>query len=140
MMLVFRILTGVLFVSSAVLAHSPLLPRPQQIRYGSGKLPLKGLNVRLSANAAGEDRFAANELAAILSARCSIPVRIAEHSDGSETSIVLKRIGAVGDLPLPGERPGPDSREAYRLTIRPDGGVIEASSSAGLYYAVQTLR
>jgi hexosaminidase len=140
MMLVFRILIGVLFVSSTALAHSPLLPRPQQIRYGPGKLPLTGLNIRLSANAAGEDRFAATELAAILSARCSTPVRIAENSNGSQTSIVLKRTGAVGDLPLPGERPGPDSREAYRLTIRPDGGVIEASSSAGLYYAVQTVR
>jgi hexosaminidase len=139
-MLYFRITMGALLLTSTALAHSPLLPRPQHIRYASGKLPLKGLNIRLPVNSAEEDRFAASELAAILSARCSTPVRIAEHSNGSETSIVLKRSGSVADLPLPGEQPGPDSREAYRLKITPSGGGIEASSSAGLYYAVQTLR
>jgi hexosaminidase len=121
-------------------AHSPLLPKPQQIQYGPGQLPLQGLHIRLAGDAAAEDRFAASELAAILSARCTTPIPIAESPDGPGPSIVLKRTGPVASLPLPGERPGPDSREAYRLKITPGGGEIEAISSAGLYYAVQTLR
>lgn len=121
-------------------AHAPLLPKPQQIHYGSGYLPVAGLHIRLTGDAAGEDRFAAKELAAILSARCSIAIPVAETLDGPGPSIVLNRTGAVAALPLPGERSGPDSRESYRLKITSKGGEIQANSSAGLYYAVQTLR
>ncbi|MGI8959913.1 MAG: beta-N-acetylhexosaminidase [Bryobacteraceae bacterium] len=137
-MLCLRVSICVLFCTSVAIAHSPLLPKPQQIQYGSGQLALKGLNICLAAGGAEEDRFAANELAAMLSARSSAPISIVEHPSGP--CIVLKRTGPVADLPLPGERPGPDSREAYRLKITPSGGEIEASSSAGVYYGVQTLR
>src|SRR5579864_9462121 len=134
------LLMCVLCCSSLAAAHSPLLPKPQQIQYGPGHLPLRGLHIRLAGNVADEDRFAASELAAILSARCATLVTIAEGPDSPGPSIVLKRTGPVASLPLPGERPAPDSREAYRLKITPAGGEIEATSSAGLYYAVQTLR
>jgi hexosaminidase len=140
MLLHSRLLIWVLCCTSVAAAHSPLLPKPQQIQYGTGRLALRGLHIRLAGNAADEDRFAASELAAILSARCTTPIPIAESPDGPGPSLVLKRTGPVASLPLPGERPGPDSREAYRLTIAPAGGEIEATSSAGLYYAVQTLR
>jgi hypothetical protein len=120
-------------------AHSPLLPKPQQIQYGPGRLPLRGLHIGLAGNVADEDRFAASELASILSARSTTLIRIAESPDGPGPSILLKRTGPVASLPLPGERPGPDSREAYRLKITALGGEIEATSSAGLYYGVQTL-
>jgi hexosaminidase len=136
----FRILTFALCCAGHAAAHSPLLPKPQQIRYGPGRLPLCGVHVRLPGNAAGEDRFAANELAAILSSRCITPVPVAETVEGPGPSIILQRAGPVAGLPLPGEQPGPDSRESYRLKITPEGGKIQASSSAGLYYAVQTLR
>ena len=135
-----RLLISVLCCTAIAAAHSPLLPKPQRIQYGSGRLPLRGLHIRLAGDAAAEDRFAASELAAILSARCTTPIPIAESPDGPGPSIVLKRTGPVASLPLTGERPGPDSREAYRLKIEPGGGEIEAVSSAGLYYAVQTLR
>ncbi len=139
MLLHSRLLLWVLCTSVAA-AHSPLLPKPQQVQYGPGQLPLRVLHIRLAGNVADEDRFAASELAAILSARCTTPIPIAESPDGPGPSIVLKRTGPVASLPMPGERPGPDSREAYRLQITATGGEIEAISSAGLYYAVQTLR
>jgi hypothetical protein len=43
--------------------------------------------------------------------------------------------------PLPGDREqtGPGSREAYQLRITAGGGEVRARSSAGLYYAVETL-
>jgi hexosaminidase len=135
-----RILIWLLSCAGMAAAHSPLLPKPQQIQYGPGRLPLRDLHIRLAGNPADEDRFAASELAAILSARSTTPIPIAESSDGPGPSIVLKRSGSVANLPMPGERPGPDSREAYRLKITPAGGEIQAISSAGLYYAVQTLR
>ena len=125
------------FLPDLSAAHSPLLPKPQQVRYGSGQLPLKSLSIRLSPDAADEDRFAAAELSRILSARCHTPVPIA---DAAAPSILLKRTGPVAPLPAPDEKPGPDSRESYQLRITPSGGEVVANSSAGLYYAVQTLR
>ena len=140
MLLRFRLLISVLCCASMAGAHSPLLPKPQNIQYGPGQLPLCGLHIRLAGDAAVEDRFAASELAAVLSARCATPMPIAKILDGPGPSLVFKRTGPIAGLPIPGERPGPDSREAYRLKITPGGGEVEAISSAGLYYAVQTLR
>jgi len=132
-----RILIWILCCTGVAAAHSPLLPKPQHIEYGPGRLPLQGLHIRLAVGAADEDRFAATELAGILSAHCPTPISIAE-SPGP--SLLLKRNGPVASLPVPGEQPGPGSREAYRLKVTPEGAEIEAPSSAGLYYAVQTVR
>jgi len=45
----------------------------------------------------------------------------------------------VAALPVPGEHPGPESREAYAIQVTPGGVNIEGRSSAALYYAAQTL-
>jgi len=54
-------------------------------------------------------------------------------------SIRLERTGEIDALPAPNEMPGPDSREAYTLTVARDGVSINARSSAGVFYGVQTL-
>ena len=118
--------------------HNRLLPRPQQVRYGSGRLPVRGLSIRFASAPSAEDRFAAETLARFLSDRAQAPTSISE--DGrSERVIVLNRTGAVDPLPVFGESPGPDSREAYQLEVTAQGGEIRAKSSAGLFYGVQTL-
>jgi hypothetical protein len=131
---------GKFWCAGVMWAHSPLLPNPQQIQYAPGHLPLCGLHIRVAHNPADEDLFAAHELAAMLSKHCLATIPVAETLDGPGPSVILKRTGPVASLPLPGERPGPASRESYRVKITPVGGEIEAISSAGLYYAVQTLR
>jgi hypothetical protein len=118
--------------------HHPLLPRTQEIHYGAGELPLRGLGICFASSPASEDRFAANELSNALSARAegSIPVR---EANSCTHGILLKRTGGIDPLPVPGEQPGPDSREAYSLNVTAEGVTASARSSAGLYYAVQTL-
>src|SRR5207249_5319534 len=75
-------------------AHKPILPRPQQIEYGSGRLPLRGVSVSLGSTAGAEDRFAANELSSALSlvAGTTIPVVAgpvpAGHSPASRITLV----------------------------------------------------
>ncbi len=86
-----------------------------------------------------EDRFAAEQLSAILSESLGRPVPVVE-AEGEGKSILLNRTGNVDPLPVPGERTGPESREAYTLRITPEGAQIKSRSSAGLYYAVQTIR
>jgi hypothetical protein len=118
--------------------HKTLLPRPRKIQYGSARVPVRGLRVRPPANASAEDRFAARELANFLSDRAMIEVSVSE-SPSSAGTITLVRTGDIDPLPVPGERPGPDSREAYSLSATKDGVEIKARSSAGLYYGIQTL-
>lgn len=117
---------------------NPLMPRPQEVHFGTGTLSVRGMAICLAATPSAEDRFAAQELSHALSARAeaSIPVR-----DGGpcEHGILLERTGGIDALPLPGEHPGPDSREAYSLQVTADGVKASARSSAGLFYAVQTL-
>ena len=125
-------------LAAASAAHSPLLPRPQQVQYESGALPLQGLSIRFAASPTPEDRFAAEQLAARLSAvsQTQIPIR---KTKASGRAILLNRTGTGAALPGDKESTGPDSREAYSLKITPKGAEIRASSSAGLFYGVQTL-
>ena len=125
-------------LATASAAHSPLLPRPQQVQYESGTLPLRGLSIRFAAPPTAEDRFAAEQLASRLSAigQTQIPIR---KGKASGTAILLSRTGAGAALPGDNESTGPDSREAYSLQVTPKGAEIRAASSAGLFYGVQTL-
>jgi hypothetical protein len=56
-------------------------------------------------------------------------------------TIVLDRVGATDQpLALPGDLPGPHSKEAYDLSVTEHGVRIHAQSSAGIFYGIQTLR
>jgi hexosaminidase len=121
----------------AVAQHNVLLPQPQQVHYGPGKLRVRGLGIRLLAEPSAEDRFAASQLSNCLSGVAEEPVRVSQGETGV-AQIVLKRTGDISALPLPGEHPGPTSREAYTLKLMPERGEIQAVSSAGLFYGVET--
>jgi len=120
-------------------AHSPLVPRPQQIHYGNGRLALKGITISFGSSPAQEDRFAANELASALAEVIADPVPVV-NSGTSASGIVFYRTGGVDALPGPDDRAGQDSRESYTLRIAGKSAEVRARSSAGLYYAVQTIR
>jgi len=133
------LLTLLVLAIPLMAAHRPLVPRPQQIRYGDGRLTLKGIAVSLGPSAAPEDRFAAGELASALAEITAERVPVVNNGPAAHT-IALHRTGAVDPLPGPDDRPSPDSREAYILRISSNGAEISARSSAGLYYAVETIR
>jgi hypothetical protein len=135
LLLTFSFFTQVLLCGGA---HNPLLPRPQEIKYGTSRLPLAGLQIGFASTPTEQDRFAAEELASGLSSRAQIGVEISEGIP-RRGWIVLRRTGSGPDLPQPGEHAGPDSREAYTLKVTSEGAEIGANSSAGLFYGVQTL-
>ena len=118
--------------------HPALLPQPQQIAYGEGKLSLQGLQVSLPPDAGSEDTFAAQRLSTCLTTRGGEAISIT-NGQTSGPEIRLRRTGAVHALPQPGETPGPRSRESYSILIDSRGGQVEAQSSAGLFYGVETL-
>jgi hypothetical protein len=120
-------------------AHSPLLPTPQQIKYGDGRLALKDVSLSFASAPLAEDLFAADHLAAALGelTGATVPIATGRATAGS---IVFTRTGEVSPLPGADDQAGPASRESYELRITPTGGEVRARSSAGLYYAALTLR
>ena len=64
-------------VATALADHNALLPRPQQVQYGSGTTVLQGLSVRFTSEPSTEDLFAAEQLASRLSAIGQTKVEIA---------------------------------------------------------------
>jgi hexosaminidase len=133
----FGLLISILSVSAA--DHNPILPQPQKIVYGNGQLALKGLTIGFTAIPMAEDKFAALTLAEIISKITTTNILVQE-SPGISASIIFERTGSVDPLPVPGEKPGPGSRESYRIKVTRGNIRITARSSAGLFYGVQTLR
>jgi hexosaminidase len=131
---------GILFLSSAAFAaeHRPLLPQPQSLKYEPGQLQLNGLTIQLNAESTEEDRFAAATLADGIAKQTGVKFATGASTEAG-SHILLNRTGSVDALPIPGEKPGPDSREAYHLTINAKGIEITGHSSAAIYYGVQTL-
>ncbi len=126
-----------LFLSLSVHAqHRALLPQPQKLDYGSHVVSLVGASVVLPDPLAPEDEFAGEQLAGGISHITGSEVPLTPNHTGLK--IILKRTGAVDALPAMDEKPGPDSRESYQITIHPNEARIEAKSSAGLYYGVET--
>ncbi|HKR27112.1 MAG TPA: glycoside hydrolase family 20 zincin-like fold domain-containing protein [Acidobacteriaceae bacterium] len=113
--------------------HSPLLPAPVKVQYGAGYLDLADVCIASITNSAPEDTYALTAL--IDGARGAVST----CAEQQKNSIQLKRSGPVAPLPVPGETPGPNSREAYTIEISADGVVVTGHSSAGEYYGVQTL-
>ncbi len=136
-------ITGILAAPVALCAgHNPLVPRPQEIHYGAGSISLRGMKISFSAPPTEEDRFAAEDLSSFLYERTGL--RLSLESYGEKASeprlIVLERVGSADPLAVPGESPGPNSREAYNLTVSAQGIKIHARSSAGIFYGIQTLK
>lgn len=124
--------------------HRPLLPRPQQVRYGAGNVALANARIEFSSPPNEADRFAAQQLRSWLRAKSGEQTTIepyGNHGSGDALTIVLDRKGAADQpLALPGDKPGPNSREAYTLSVTRHGVKIAAQSSAGIYYGAETLR
>jgi hexosaminidase len=128
------------FVLSASAAdHNPILPQPRKIVYGKAQLTLKGLSIGFAGNPVPEDKFAAQTLAEIIS-KLTGTVILVKETPANGASIIFERTGNPDPLPVPGEKPGPDSRESYRIKVTTKGIRITAKSSAGIFYGVQTLR
>lgn len=110
--------------------HATLLPEPVSVTYGQGSVPLSRICAApLVSRAAEEDLFTRNELLHAGIKNCT----------GTGVRIIIKRSGAVDALPQPGESAGPESREAYRLSVTQSGITIASRSSAGIFYGMQTL-
>jgi hexosaminidase len=113
--------------------HSPLLPKPVKAQYGAGYIDLARLCVGPPASSAPEDAFA---IATLIKGTHGA---LSACGTQQTRSIRVARSGPVAALPTPGEKPGPESREAYTIDVSDNGVVVRGHSSAGEYYGVETL-
>lgn len=122
--------------------HNPMLPRPQQVQYGFGSVSLAGVSIVIGSTPTAEDRFAAEELSTYLKGSLGgQPVIRESGGGGSGATITLDRMNVDDEpLALPGDLPGPDSKEAYDLSVSNHGIRIHSRSSAGIFHGIQTLR
>lgn len=129
----------IVFFAASAATQNKILPQPQKLIYGNEKVVLKGLIIGFASRPAPEDWFAAKELSKILS---KVTLSAIAVSDTAITgrSVIFNRTGAVDALPALKDKTGPDSREAYTIKVTPQHVIIASKSSAGLFYAVQTIR
>jgi hypothetical protein len=129
------LITAVLLLSGvcslrAEPVRAALLPAPQHIAYGEGRLPLSDISVFIGQSFSADIRFALNALKKITGARAAAT---------PETASLRWKIGRVG-MELPGAQETGGDREYYKLVVNGKGIEIDAHTSAGLFYAVQTIR
>ena len=117
------IICGILWAGCAM-AQQYLVPYPQEVRQGEGKLELAG-GIRLPETDPGlEQEY---RLAKSILQEKKVPL-LDDGVPGPVLRLTLEENTVEG------------SAEAYRLKIDRDGVVISASSSAGIFYGLQTLR
>jgi len=64
--------------SNRAASHNPLLLKPREIQYGTGRLSISALQIRFASSPTPEDRSAADELASGLLSRAKVTVHVSE--------------------------------------------------------------
>ena len=124
--------SGVLLAEDAI--RPALIPQPQKVECGSGTFDLnaKGTGGRLATailvDAAAEEtgRYLAAQLRQF--AACDLPVRRGDVTGAKGNILLTTQESRASAIP-----------EGYELTVSPDGVVIRAHDTAGLFYGVQSL-
>ena len=115
-------------------SHAPsLLPAVQKSSFGSETIDLCRLSIDNNP-VNPDDRRTADQLRSLLASKC------ADHTSQPTIPVSFEDEDKGSALPGVEDSAGPASRESYRLSIDAHRLVLHGRSSAGLYYALQTLR
>jgi hexosaminidase len=118
----------------------PLLPQPTELKYNASSkgLSLQGLSIYLPVNASKDISFAVKELKQLLEERTGKIIPLVSSPAMAKVNYSIKSKGL--ELPVVADTNHSNQREAYSLSITSNAIKIEANTSAGLYYAIQTIR
>ncbi len=118
----------VLFLAASATAEINVVPKPREVEERQGRFVLQApLTIALPAGANDDDRFAAQLLQEEIVAVSRVK---AKTVPGAEGQIVLAAEGAPEQV----------GEEGYLLDVTPRRVTLQARTSAGLFYGVQTLR
>ncbi|MDB5275754.1 MAG: glycoside hydrolase [Ferruginibacter sp.] len=117
-----------------------LLPQPTAMKYdlSAKALSLQDCSIYLPAGASKDISFAMMGLKQVIEERLGKKVRIVSLPSLAKVSYSIKNKGL--ELPVVADTNHANQREAYSLYISSTSIKIEANTSAGLYYAIQTIR
>src|SRR5215831_19028911 len=101
-MKLFAICLAGLVSISALAEHNAILPRPQEVRYGTGSLQVRGLAIHFKSSPSAEDQFAAEQMASRLSEVGKTKIEV-KKGGASGRSILLNRTGDAGAMPKDSE-------------------------------------
>jgi len=136
------ILTVFFFISGALQAQEKpvILPEPVQVNFTAGAkgLLLRDLTICLPANAPKDISFALRELTQMIATRTGKMTRMVNTPDLANLTYTIKNNGL--ELPVVADTSRSFQREMYSLSVSQSGLRIGANTSAGIYYAVQTIR
>ena len=136
------ILIALLFFTSSLVAQNRpvLFPQPAQVNYTAGvnALSLQHLTIYLPANAPKNISFAFNELKQVIEERAGKTISFVSSPTLAKIRYTIKSKGP--ELPVLADTIHTNQREAYSLSITANVLKIDANTSAGLYYAIQTIR
>jgi len=131
-----------LFFSRILVAQNRpvLFPQPAQVNFtaGANALSLQHLTIYLPANASKDISFAMNELKQVIEQRTGKAVKMVGSATLASVNYIIENKGF--ELPVVANTIHTSQREAYSLSITSNTIKIGANTSAGLYYAVQTIR
>ena len=132
---------ALIFISAIANAQvQPLMPMPQKVSYGVGKFKLFNAAIVLPKEFSSQDQNAIDQFILFVKQQTGIDLSKKNIENASESQVVFKFNNKNSLLPMPGETAGPQSREAYHIKVSTKKISVTANSSAGIFYALQTLR
>jgi hexosaminidase len=105
----------------------PIIPKPVDVQPGAGSFSLTA-STRITADPPNQQN--ASFLRDLLSPPTGFPLPVSPDDQDSPGAIHLCCGGDASRL----------GQEGYRMTVSPDGVMVEAPQPAGVFYAIQTLR
>ena len=117
-----------------------LMPIPQSVKWGKNKFLVTGAKVFVSAELSLREQKTIAQFIAFVKQNTGVALPTTAADNPNEHLIVLKSDQPGPALPLPGEKSGDQSREAYQIHVTHNKVQLTAKTDAGLFYALQTLR
>jgi len=137
----FFIIFFVLFANLNLYGQNPeLLPFPQNVTWGKSKFQLAGAKILISPELSLREQNSINQLIVFVKLSTGLSLTTTYYEDPGAHLIVLNSGQPGPALPVPNEKSGNQSREAYRISVTANKVQVNAKSDAGIFYSLQTLR
>ncbi|ULQ52096.1 glycoside hydrolase family 20 zincin-like fold domain-containing protein [Flavihumibacter fluvii] len=126
----------ILYLPGHAQQRNLLYPQPAKISYTTGSLPLNKVSAYLPADP--DLAFSLKEFSKAVETLTGRPVKRAPSALTASLKYTIRKKGLI--LPDTAAFLQQDNREAYTLQVDKTGIAIDANTSTGFYYAIQTLR
>lgn len=117
-----------------------VLPVPQNITWGKDIFKIEGAKVLTSQDLFQREQKSVTQFISFIHQNTGSSLPTTHIEEAGVRLIILKSDQAGPALPGTDQQSGPDSREAYRITVNANKVEVTAKTDAGLFYALQTLR